>query len=170
MSPRPVAKPSAEEVLEERFARFRDESAAFVRSLSDLADFRANAHGAGASELNLRVARSVFSKWSLDILILLHTERRLGFGDLRKALPWISSRVLSTKLKRLETHGLVHREVLPTRPPRVEYRLTDRGYMVTKLGEPVLLYLRASERLYRERVAREAGESPRMVGAGRPGR
>jgi len=71
-----------------------------------------------------------------------------GFERLRKTLPGISSRILSAKLKTLEELGLVERKVLATRPPRVNYELTEKGITVAKLGEPVLLYLRYIEGLY----------------------
>ncbi len=137
-----------EAFLEGEFRQFRSVASEFVRSLGSHVDFRTDPDGRAAFELNLRVVRSVFGKWSLEILVLLYTEHRLGFGDLRKALPKISSRVLSSKLKQLESHGLVLREVLATRPPRVNYRLSERGLTVTKLGEPVLLFLRVAEGLY----------------------
>ena len=58
----------------------------------------------------------------------------------------VSPRVLSLKLKELEQNGLVHREILDTRPPRVRYTLTHRGWTVAWLAQPVLLYLRFSDR------------------------
>jgi DNA-binding HxlR family transcriptional regulator len=134
--------------LEEEFRRFRHAATEFSASLAHHADFRSKLNGAAVAQINLRAVRSIFGKWSLDILVLLVTERELGFAELRKALRGISSRILSSKLKRLEAHGLVRREVLATRPPRVNYGLTDRGLTVTRLGEPVLLYLRFIEGLY----------------------
>ena len=94
--------------------------------------------------LNVEIARTVFGKWSLDILALLYVRQTAGFQELRKALGPISSRVLSSKLTRMQENGLVRRDVRPTRPPRVAYSLTDRGLTVAKLGEPVFLYLRIS--------------------------
>jgi len=68
-----------------------------------------------------------------------------GFQEIRRGLGRISSRVLSSKLTRMQETGLVQRDVKPTRPPRVVYTLTERGLTVAKLGEPVFLYLRLSE-------------------------
>lgn len=134
--------------LEDAFRRFRKASSEFSSSLSQRADFRSELNGSGAAQINLHVARSIFGKWSLEILVLLVTEREMGFGELRKTLAGISSRILSAKLKQLESRGLIRREVLATRPPRVNYGLTERGLTVTRLGEPVLLYLRFVEGLY----------------------
>ncbi len=43
------------------------------------------------------------------------------------------------------TNNDVHRAVIDTRPPGVEYSLTEKGREVAKLGEPVFLYLRLME-------------------------
>ncbi len=93
---------------------------------------------------NMEIARTVFGKWSLDILTLLYLRQGAGFQEIRRSLGRISSRVLSSKLTRMQETGLIRREVKPTRPPRVTYSLTDHGQTVAKLGEPVFLYLRLS--------------------------
>jgi DNA-binding HxlR family transcriptional regulator len=49
------------------------------------------------------------------------------FGDVTAAVPGISDRMLSERLKELEAEGLVIRTVLPTHPVRIDYRLTDMG-------------------------------------------
>ena len=94
--------------------------------------------------LNADIARTVFGKWSLDILTLLYVRQAAGFQEIRRGLGRISSRVLSSKLTRMQEAGLIRRDVKPSRPPRVTYSLTDRGLTVAKLGEPVFLYLRLS--------------------------
>ena len=98
-------------------------------------------------QLNLRIAQTVFSKWSVDIVSILYTNRATGFQEIRKALGHITSRVLSTKLARLDRMGMIRREVLPTKPPRVQYSLTEKGLRAAKLGEPLFLYLRLTEGL-----------------------
>lgn len=134
--------------LRGRFREFSDRAGEFVRSLRTVADF-APPSGTDTAEPNLKVVRAVFGKWSIDILVLLYSVRRAGFGEIRRLLPGISSRVLSAKLKILEDRGLLERTVIPSRPPRAEYSLTPRGLTVTRLGEPVLLFLRVGEGLYR---------------------
>jgi DNA-binding HxlR family transcriptional regulator len=49
------------------------------------------------------------------------------FTDLRNAIPGISDRLLSERLKELEAGGIVTREVTPCTPVRIEYGLTDQG-------------------------------------------
>ncbi|MBW3566886.1 MAG: helix-turn-helix transcriptional regulator [Proteobacteria bacterium] len=49
------------------------------------------------------------------------------FGDLEAAVPDISSRMLSQRLKELETEAIIERTVIPDKPVRIEYRLTEKG-------------------------------------------
>ena len=49
------------------------------------------------------------------------------FSELRRAMPEISAKVLSARLKDLEGRGVLSRAVLATTPPSVEYALTDLG-------------------------------------------
>ena len=141
-----MAIPPEEAVAEEQFLRFGEVATDFVKELR--ADFTAGRNPSKAIRFNFLITRKVFSKWSIEILILLYSLRSMGFEQLRRSLEGVSSRVLSEKLKALETLGLVDRRVLSTRPPRVEYKLTERGLTVAKLGQPVLLYLRYTEGLY----------------------
>jgi DNA-binding HxlR family transcriptional regulator len=49
------------------------------------------------------------------------------FGAIRDAVPGLSDRLLSERLKELEAEGIVARHVTPTTPVLIEYRLTDKG-------------------------------------------
>jgi DNA-binding HxlR family transcriptional regulator len=49
------------------------------------------------------------------------------FTDIRNAIPGLSDRLLSSRLKELETAGVVTRRVIPDTPVRIEYGLTSRG-------------------------------------------
>jgi DNA-binding HxlR family transcriptional regulator len=49
------------------------------------------------------------------------------FCEIREAIPGISDRLLTERLKELEDHGIVLRTVSATRPPQVSYALTDKG-------------------------------------------
>lgn len=65
-------------------------------------------------------------KWSILILReLFEGERRTG--ELLTALPGISSKTLTQRLRNLEQHGLLERRVYAEIPPHVEYNLTDKG-------------------------------------------
>jgi DNA-binding HxlR family transcriptional regulator len=66
------------------------------------------------------------NKWSILVLKELFTgDRRTN--ELLKALPGISTKTLTIRLRELESHGLVERRVYAEIPPRVEYHLTAKG-------------------------------------------
>ena len=49
------------------------------------------------------------------------------FGELTEIIPELSDRMLSERLKELETEGIVTRTVIPETPVKIEYHLTDKG-------------------------------------------
>jgi DNA-binding HxlR family transcriptional regulator len=65
-------------------------------------------------------------KWKAVILCHLKDDPT-RFSDLVKRTPGISEKVLSEKLRELETDGLIIREVRNELPPHVVYRLTPTG-------------------------------------------
>lgn len=74
----------------------------------------------------------VASKWSTLIIGVLE-EQPHRFGQLKRAVPGITQKMLTQTLRRLEKDGLVHREVhAQMRPPQVEYSLTDLGQTITE--------------------------------------
>lgn len=72
-------------------------------------------------------------RWTGAIVCAL-TEGPLRFGELGKAVPGLSDRLLSQRLRELEEEGLVEREVEPGTPVRVSYSLTEIG---TDLGPAI---------------------------------
>lgn len=72
------------------------------------------------------VVRRIGDKWTMVVLALLGG-RAYHFNELHRAIEGISQRMLTRTLRALESDGLVERTVLPTSPPRVEYRLSPRG-------------------------------------------
>lgn len=74
----------------------------------------------------------VASKWSALIIGRLQAEPH-RFGQLRRAIPGITQKMLTQTLRRLEHDGLVDRTVLTQmRPPQVEYSLSELGLTVTE--------------------------------------
>jgi DNA-binding HxlR family transcriptional regulator len=65
-------------------------------------------------------------KWSVMLVMELHGGTR-RFSELRRTLPGISQKMLTTSLRGLERDGFITRTIHPTIPPKVEYRLTDLG-------------------------------------------
>ncbi len=63
----------------------------------------------------------------------------MRFGELAAAVPDLSDRMLSERLKELEAEGVIERLVHPETPVRIEYRLTDKGRAL----EPVVTELAA---------------------------
>lgn len=49
------------------------------------------------------------------------------FGELKLDMPPISPKMLSARLKKLESKGVIQRLVVPSTPPSVEYSLTELG-------------------------------------------
>ena len=68
-------------------------------------------------------------KWSLLVLFLLNRSETgvMRFNEIRRFMTDCSQKMLSQTLKNLEQSHLVHREVFPEVPPRVEYSLTETG-------------------------------------------
>jgi len=73
-----------------------------------------------------RAVELIGRRWTGAVLqILMSGPQR--FGDLRAAVPEISDRMLSERLKELEEEGIVHRDVSTDTPVRVHYGLTEKG-------------------------------------------
>lgn len=66
------------------------------------------------------------NKWKLLIMreLLTGTKR---FNEMHRLVDGISQKVLTENLRKMESDGIVKREVFPEVPPRVEYSLTDLG-------------------------------------------
>lgn len=72
------------------------------------------------------VIERISGKWSALLLEAL-AERPFRFGELRRMVPDISQRMLTQTLRDLQRDGYVHRQVFPTKPPSVEYSMTELG-------------------------------------------
>lgn len=73
-----------------------------------------------------RVAKIIQGKWTMVILFLL-SEGTLRFSEIKRRLPAVTEANLTKDLRLLERHGVIHREVYPVVPPKVEYSLTEMG-------------------------------------------
>lgn len=67
-------------------------------------------------------------KWSLLVIYTLHGNGTMRFGELLRAIPDISQKMLTVTLRTLEEDGFVSRTIYPEIPPRVEYALTERAF------------------------------------------
>jgi DNA-binding HxlR family transcriptional regulator len=86
--------------------------------------------------------------WTPNIFFYLKEGPR-RFSELRDDIGGVSAKVLSQRLRRLEDDGLVHRQVVPTSPPTVEYSLTELGFELKPAIEAIV---RVGEKLKRRRL------------------
>lgn len=83
------------------------------------------------------VLEIIGSKWAILILRELFSGSRRTHEFL-EALPGISTKTLTARLRELERYGVVRRKVFPEVPPRVEYSLTEKGWEI----QPVMVSLK----------------------------
>ena len=97
-------------------------------------------HGAAAvCPLYHRAVELIGRRWTGAILrALLDGETR--FSDLIQAVPGLSDRLLSERLKELETEGIAVRTVFPEIPVRIEYTLTEKGRALVPIIESMRSY------------------------------
>ena len=83
-----------------------------------------------------RALRLLGDVWTLIIVytLLSGTKR---FGELLEAMGNVSSKTLSQRLKMLEELGFVQRQAFLEIPPRVEYRLTEKGLALVDIMEAI---------------------------------
>ena len=68
-------------------------------------------------------------KWKIKIMKEL-SQGPLRYGEIVKATPGVSAKVLIQQLREMEEDGLVVRTVFPEIPPRVEYAMSEKGVSV----------------------------------------
>jgi len=78
-------------------------------------------------------------RWQLSIIYAALTGA-MRFSEFAEAIAGISPRMLAERLRDLEAAGLVERTVLPSSPPSVEYRLTERGRRLAPIVEAMKAY------------------------------
>src|SRR5207249_11535133 len=74
-----------------------------------------------------RAADLLGRRWALAILWAAAEAGAVRFNEFKQTLEGIPPRTLAARLNELEEAGVLERQVLDARPPRVEYRLTDAG-------------------------------------------
>ena len=82
----------------------------------------------------------VMSRWGSLVIVLL-LERCYRFSELAYLIGGVSEKMLAQTLRKLEANGFVHREVHPTKPPKVEYSLTPLGRELGKHVRTLLSFV-----------------------------
>jgi DNA-binding HxlR family transcriptional regulator len=93
-------------------------------------------------------------KWTRAIVEHLLAGGPLRYSELADRIDGISDKVLSESLQDLEDHGLVRRDVIETRPVKVEYSLTETGAALESVVDAVGEWTE----LYAERVGTDGAE------------
>lgn len=88
------------------------------------------------------VLARICDKWSLLVIYTLknHMGGPLRFNALRKLIPDISQKMLTSTLKTLEADGYVTRKVYEEVPPRVEYSLTPRSETLIPIIDNLIVW------------------------------
>ncbi len=79
------------------------------------------------------VLRKLWRQWKTHVIYVLGEQGPCRFGVLRRKIAGISPKVLTQRLRELETDGLAWREQENTIPPKVTYGLTDTGLAVHRV-------------------------------------
>jgi DNA-binding HxlR family transcriptional regulator len=86
-----------------------------------------------------RAAGLLEGRWTVSIL-WASSEGASRFNELKQAVGEIPPRTLAQRLVELEDAGLLVRVVIDSRPPRVEYRLTDEGLRLRSVLDALAAY------------------------------
>ena len=87
----------------------------------------AKGRASGCCPLYHEAVEMVGRRWTGAILRVL-MDGPLRFSEISQAVPELSDRLLSERMKELEARGIVERTVLPGPPVRVEYALSQMGH------------------------------------------
>jgi DNA-binding HxlR family transcriptional regulator len=99
--------------------------------------------------------RLLMGSWTSYILWHLRRDGPMRFGALLRAVPGLSAKVLTQRLRMLEERGIVYRDHVPSIPPAVSYGLTQQG---EELGG-VFDALEAVSSRWLERAQRSGGQA-----------
>ena len=77
--------------------------------------------------------------WKMPILWRLRN-RIMRYSELKKDIPHIADKMLTTQLRELESDGFISRKVYPVVPPKVEYSITQRGEEAIPIIETMRSY------------------------------
>jgi DNA-binding HxlR family transcriptional regulator len=136
-----------------------------LRSAHECLAQRFQTWSSGEFDLALCPVRGILDhlgdKWTTLIVIVL-AQRPHRFSEIRRSIPDISKRMLTQTLRDLERDGLITRRVFPTKPPSVEYALTELGEsLLEPLVQLVTWAEQSQSKIATARSAFEAAEALR---------
>lgn len=88
-------------------------------------------------------------KFAVLILRNMMVYKQTRFNQFLNSIDGMNPKTLAARLKELEKNGLVERNVFPDTPPRVEYRLTEKGLALRSVLEELAAF---SVKQYPERI------------------
>lgn len=77
--------------------------------------------------------------WKMPILWRLK-DKTMRYGELKKDIPHITHKMLTSQLRQLEEEGFILRKVYPVVPPKVEYSITERGTKAIQIIQAIRNY------------------------------
>lgn len=80
----------------------------------------------------------IAAKWPMLIVDALSNGEPMFFGELGRAIPDVSPKMLSQALKMLAEEELITRTVIPEIPPRTQYQLTEYGKTLLEAMNPLV--------------------------------
>ncbi len=81
--------------------------------------------------------RVLSGPWTIYILCCLHNNGESRFGQLKRQIPGISSKMMTERLRSLEKAEIIFRHQAPTMPLQVTYRLTAEGRELTMILDQI---------------------------------
>lgn len=81
------------------------------------------------------ILRLLMGPWTAYLIWLLHLKGEMRFGEIKREVDGVSSKVLTERLRMLEDAGVIYRVYKPTVPPQVSYGLAERGKELTPILE-----------------------------------
>ena len=82
----------------------------------------------------------IAGKYKPIVLYCLMEYEPVRFNEMRRYVGSAADKTLSQTLKELERDGLIHREMYPEIPPKVEYTLTERGQSLVKVLDQLCIW------------------------------
>lgn len=70
---------------------------------------------------------AIVGKWKHKILFHMINQEIIRFNELKRSIPGITQKMLTSQLRELEQHDLITRKVYAQVPPKVEYSLSEHG-------------------------------------------